>query len=64
MIGALENAPSKGLTRQKIKNMLEGKNSKLRQEIANKEENTYRRGITYIDKFMKSIATQLKIFKK
>ena len=59
MVEALENAPSKGLTRQEVKNMLEEESSKLRKEIAENEENAYRRGTSYTDKSMKSIAAQL-----
>ena len=33
-VEALENAPSKGLTRQEVKIMLEGENTKLREEMA------------------------------
>ena len=63
-VEALENAPSNGPTRQEVKNMLEEESSKLREEMAEKEENAYWRGITYTDKSMKSIAAQLKLFKK
>ena len=44
--------------------MLEEESSKLREEMAEKEENAYRRGTSYTDKSMKSIAAQLKLFKK
>ena len=44
--------------------MLEAENSKLREEMVEKKENAYRRGISYIDKSMKSITTQLNLFKK
>jgi hypothetical protein len=47
-----------------VKTMLEEKSSKLREEMVEKEENAYRRGITYTDKSMKSIAAQLNLFKK
>ena len=63
-IEALENAPSTGLTRQEVKRMLEGESAKLREEMAEKEENAFRRSITYTDKSMKFITVQLKIFKK
>lgn len=63
-VEALENAPSKGLTRQEVKSMLEEESSKLREEMAEKEESTYRRGISYTDKSMKSISAQLNLFKK
>lgn len=63
-IEALENAPSTGLTRQEVKRMLEGESAKLREEMAEKEENAFRRSTTYTDKSMKFITVQLKIFKK
>ena len=63
-VEALENAPSKGLTRQEVKTMLEDESSKLREEMAEKKENAYRRGISYTDKSMKAISTQLNLFKK
>ena len=63
-VEALENAPSNGLTRQEVKRMLEGESAKLLEEMAEREENAYRRGTTYTDKSMKSITAQLKIFKK
>ena len=63
-VEALENAPSKGLTRQEVKIMLEGESAKLREEMVEREENTYRRAMTYTDMSMKSITAQLKIFKK
>ena len=63
-VEALENAPSKGLTRQEVKSMLEEESSKLREEMAEKEESTYRRVISYTDKSMKSISAQLNLFKK
>jgi hypothetical protein len=62
-VEALENAPSKGLTRQGVKTMLEEESSKLREEMV-EEEIAYRRGISYTDKSMKSIAAQLNLFKK
>ena len=62
-VEALENAPSKGLTRQEVKSMLEEESSKLREEMAEKEESTYRRWISYTDKSMKSISAQLNLFK-
>ena len=55
-VEALENAPSKGITRQEVKTMLEEESSKLREEMVEKEENAYRRGVSYTDKSMKSIA--------
>ena len=63
-VEALENAPSKGLTRQEVKIMLEGESAKLREEMVEREENAFRRGTAYTDKSMKSISAQLKIFKK
>ena len=63
-VEALEKAPSKGLTRQEVKNMLEEESSKLRKKMAKKNESAYRRGTSYTDKFMKSNAAQLKLFKK
>lgn len=63
-VEALENASSNGLTKQEVKNMLEEESSKLREEMAEKEENTYRRGISYTDKSMKSISAQLNLFKQ
>jgi hypothetical protein len=63
-VEALENAPSKGLTRQEVRAMLEEESSKLREEMVEKEENAYRWGISYTDKSMKSIAAQLNLFKK
>jgi hypothetical protein len=63
-IEALENAPSKGLTRQDVRTMLEEESSKLREEMVEKEENAYRRGISHTEKSMKSIAAQLNLFKK
>ena len=63
-VEALENAPSNGLTRQEVRKMVEGESAKLREEMAEREENAYRRGTIYTDNSMKSIATQLKIFKK
>ena len=54
-VEALENAPSKGLTRQEVKIMMEGETSKLRKELAEREEIVYRKAITYTDKSMKSI---------
>ena len=63
-VEALENTPSNGLTRQEVKIMLEGESTKLREEMAEREENAYRRGTTYTDKSIKSISVQLKIFKK
>ena len=63
-VEALENAPTNGLTRQEVRKMVEGESAKLREEMAEREENAYRRGTTYTDNSMKSIATQLKIFKK
>ena len=63
-VEALENAPTKGLTRQEVKAMVEGESSKLRKELAEREEIVYRRATTYTDKSMKSIATQLAIFKQ
>jgi hypothetical protein len=44
------------MTIQEMKNMLEDKNSKLRQKMAEREENAYMRGTTYTDKFMKFIS--------
>jgi hypothetical protein len=41
-VEALENAPSKGLTRQEVRAMLEEESSKLREEMVEKEENAYR----------------------
>ena len=49
-VEALENAPSKGLTRQEVKIMMEGETSKLRKELAEREEIVYRKAITYTDK--------------
>ena len=63
-VEALENVPTKGLTRQEVKTMVEGESSKLRKELAEREEIVYRRATTYTDKSMKSIATQLAIFKQ
>ena len=63
-VEALENAPSNGLTRQEVRKMVEGESAKLREEMVEREENAYRRGTIYTDNSMKSIATQLKIFKK
>ena len=63
-VEALENAPTKGLTRQEVKIMMEGETSKLRKELAEREELVYRRATTYTDKSMKSIAAQLTIFKQ
>ena len=63
-VEALENAPTKGLTRQEVKTMVEDETSKLRKELAEKEEIAYRRATTYTDKSMKSIAAQLSIFKQ
>ena len=63
-VEALENAPSKGLTRQEVKTMLEGESSKLRKELAEIEETMYRRTYAYTDKSMKSISAQLTIFKQ
>ena len=63
-VEALENAPSNGLTRQEVRKMVEGESAKLREEMIEREENAYRRGTIYTDNSMKSIATQLKIFKK
>ena len=63
-VEALENAPSNGLTMQEVRKMVEGESAKLREEMAEREENAFRRGTTYTDNSMKSIATQLKIFKK
>ena len=63
-VEALENATSKGLTRQEVKTMLEEESSKLREEMVEKEENAYRRGISYTDKSMKAISAQLNLFKK
>lgn len=40
-VEALENAPSKGLTRQEVKIMLEGESAKLREEMVEREENAY-----------------------
>lgn len=48
-IEALENASSKGLTRQEVKSMLEGESSNLNEEMLEREENAYRRGTTYTD---------------
>ena len=62
-VEALENAPSKGLTRQEVRAMLEEESSKLREKMV-EEENAYRRGISYTDKSMKSIAAQFNLFKK
>ena len=61
---ALENAPIKGLTTQEVKAMVEGESSKLRKELAEREEIVYRKATTYTDKSMKSIAAQLTIFKQ
>ena len=55
-VEALENAPYKGITRQEVKTILEEESSKLREEMVEKEENAYRRGVSYTDKSMKSIA--------
>jgi hypothetical protein len=44
--------------------MLEAESSKLREEMVEKEENAYQRGISYTDKSMKSIAAQLNLFKQ
>ena len=63
-VEALENAPSKGLTRQEVRIMMEGETSKLRNELAEREEIVYRKATTYTDKSMKSIAAQLTIFKQ
>ena len=63
-VEALENTPTKGLTRQEVKTMVEDETSKLRKELAEKEEIAYRRATTYTDKSMKSIAAQLSIFKQ
>ena len=63
-VEALENAPTKGLTRQDVKAMMEEKTSKLRKELVEREEIVYRRAPTYTDKSMKSIAAQLTIFKQ
>ena len=63
-VEALENAPSKGLTRQEVKTMMEGESSKLRKELAEREEIMYRRTSAYTDKSMKSISAQLTIFKQ
>ena len=63
-VEALENAPSKGITRQEVKTMLEKESSKLREEMVEKEENVYRRGVSYTDKSMKSIASQVNLFKQ
>ena len=63
-VEALENAPIKGLTRQDVKTMMEGETSKLRKELAEREEIVYRRATTYTDKSMKSISAQLTIFKQ
>ena len=63
-VKALENAPSKGLTKQEVKTMLEEESSKLREEMVEKEENAYWRGISYTDKSMKAISAQLNLFKK
>ena len=63
-VKALENAPSKGLTRQEVKTILEEESSKLREEMVEKEENAYRRGIAYTDKSMKALSAQLNFFKK
>jgi hypothetical protein len=63
-VEALENAPTKGLTRQEVKTMMEVETSKLRNELAEREEIAYRRATTYTDKSMKSIVVQLTIFKQ
>ena len=63
-VEALENAPTKGLTRQEVKAMVEGETSKLRQEFAEREETVYRKATLYTDKSMKSITAQLSIFKQ
>ena len=44
--------------------MLEEESSKFREKMADNEENAHWRGTSYTDKSMKSIAAQLKLFKK
>ena len=61
---AFENTPTKGITKQEIKMMMEGETSKLRKELAEREEIVYRKATTYTDKSMKFITAQLTIFKQ
>ena len=44
--------------------MMEGETSKLRKELAEREEIVYQKATTYTDKSMKSISAQLSIFKQ
>ena len=63
-VESLENAPTKGLTRQEVKTMMERETAKLRKELAVREEIAYCKVTTYTDKTMKSVAAQLSIFKQ